>query len=186
MLLTFLLVQESKQRSTPCYLRPFGLGCAKPKRQPALLACGVRRRIHCAALPLCSNNCGESDHAACVSCGTHAPPQAVRLGAGRRVCESNLNVALAWLALVAMNFEKRFAFARCAGFDGWAGLSHQGVRVSFVCFVKEKEPKERRPCYLHHFVLCCGERRRTHCANLSRRSNSCSESGGRKEYCWSS
>jgi len=36
--LTFLLVQENKQRSTPCYLRPFG--CAKPKRA----SCGARLR----------------------------------------------------------------------------------------------------------------------------------------------
>ena len=38
-------------------------------------------------------------------------------GTARRTCESNVAVALVWLALVAMHIEKCFAFMRCAGFD---------------------------------------------------------------------
>ena len=54
----------------------------------------------------------------CAAGGRHASPQAAHPGAGRRGCESNLAVALVWLALVAMHIEKCFAFMRCAGFDG--------------------------------------------------------------------
>ena len=39
---------------------------------------GVRRRTHCAPLALRSNNCGELDHEAGVSFGTHATPQPPR------------------------------------------------------------------------------------------------------------
>ena len=98
-LLSCLCKKVSKE-AHPATCVPLGLAAPNPSGRPAVLACGVRRRTHCAAVPLRSNNCGESDHTACVSCGTHATPPAVRLDAGRRVCESNVAVALVWLALV--------------------------------------------------------------------------------------
>lgn len=73
-LLSFASPKESKQRKGDPATCIF----------PAVLACGVRRRTHCATLSLRSNNCGEPDHEAYVPIGTYAIPQAVRLGAGRR------------------------------------------------------------------------------------------------------
>ena len=50
--------------------------CDPPLRcgQAAVLADGVRRRTRCVPAALRSNNCGESDHAACASCGAPAHP----------------------------------------------------------------------------------------------------------------
>ena len=77
--LSFASPKESHQRKgNPAVCVP-SLRCG----QPAVLSGGVRRRTHFAPLALRSNNCDESVHEACVSCGTHATPPAALLGAYR-------------------------------------------------------------------------------------------------------
>ena len=49
-----------------------------------VLRCRVRRGTHFAAAQLRSDNPGEPDNKACVSCGTHATPHPARPGAYRR------------------------------------------------------------------------------------------------------
>jgi hypothetical protein len=58
----------------PCCLRPLRFAAG----QPGVLVCGVRRGTHCAPVALRSNNHGESDDEAGVSCGTPATPRPAR------------------------------------------------------------------------------------------------------------
>ena len=69
-LLSFASPKESRQRKGDPAVSDPALRCG----QPAVLAGGVRRRTHCALAALRSNSCGESDHAACASCGAPAHP----------------------------------------------------------------------------------------------------------------
>ena len=97
MRVTFFWVAK---RKSPKKRRP---RCLRPQRcalgQPAVLAGGVRRRTHCAALQLRSDNCGEPVHEACVSFGTHATPPAALLGAYRGDWGANIHSGHCFAAL---------------------------------------------------------------------------------------
>jgi len=84
-LLSFASPKESRQRKGDPAVSDPALRCG----QPAVLAGGVRRRTHCALAALRSNSCGESDHAACASCGApahpaHCAPRRRQKGVGER------------------------------------------------------------------------------------------------------
>ncbi len=109
------------KRKSPKKRRP---RCLRPQRcalgQPVVLADRVRRRTHCAALQLRSDNCGELDHDACVSFGTHATPPAALLGAYRGAGERTSIRAIALLRCARPNLAGASA-SRCAN---WAERSN--------------------------------------------------------------
>jgi hypothetical protein len=79
--------QERRRRYAPHSLRPLRGNVRRG-------ACGVRRGTHCAPAALRSDNHGESDREAGVSCGTPATPQAPRRRRSRKGGEAQYGPSL--------------------------------------------------------------------------------------------